>query len=78
MRRLSLTDSLLAALHVAAPQSPAVVPYVEYLIQHQHEMQALHSPSYHPRNGTLALPRLPGLGIVLDESVITSREPWEP
>ncbi len=70
--------SLLAALHVAASQSPATVPYVEYLIQHQHEHQALQSPSYHPRNGALDLPELPGLGIVLDESAITSRERWEP
>jgi L-alanine-DL-glutamate epimerase-like enolase superfamily enzyme len=66
--------SLLAALHVAGAQSPTTVPYVEYLVQHQEVKQYFHKPVYQPENGTLALPGLPGLGIVLDPAKIESRE----
>ncbi|MDE0608530.1 MAG: hypothetical protein OXH77_01280 [Anaerolineaceae bacterium] len=65
--------SLLPALHVAASQSPATVPWVEYLVYHQPPKQHFHSPKYLPRNGHLALPTLPGLGIVLDESKFDRR-----
>ncbi|MCY3720134.1 MAG: hypothetical protein OXG07_11335 [Anaerolineaceae bacterium] len=66
--------SLLPALHVAASQSPATVPWVEYLVYHQPPKQHFHSPKYLPQNGHLTLPTLPGLGIVLDESKFESRE----
>ncbi|MDD9955178.1 MAG: hypothetical protein OXP68_03055 [Anaerolineaceae bacterium] len=65
--------SLLPALHIAASQSPATVPWVEYLVYHQPPKQHFHSPKYLPQNGHLALPTLPGLGIVLDESKFESR-----
>ncbi len=65
--------SLLAALHVAGSQSPGVVPYVEYLIQHQANKQHFHKQFYQPVNGTIALPELPGLGLVLDESKVERR-----
>jgi len=58
--------SLLPALHVAAAQSPAVVPYVEYLFIHQEGKQYFHNPIYRPANGGIRLPDLPGLGLVLD------------
>ena len=67
--------SLLAALHVAGASSPAQVPYVEYLVNYQPNKQFFHSPTYEPVNGEVALPTLPGLGIVLDESKIEQREP---
>ncbi len=66
--------SLLPALHVAAAQSPAVVPYVEYLIRAQANKQFFHTPVYQPENGVVALPTLPGLGLVLDEAKIEERE----
>lgn len=66
--------SLLAALHVAAAQSPQAVPMVEYLIRHQPAKQFFHNPIYEPFEGAVALPDLPGLGIVLDEAKITARE----
>lgn len=66
--------SLLAALHVAGAQSPSTVPYVEYLIRHQARKQVFHTPVYTPENGSVKLPELPGLGLVLDEAKITSRE----
>jgi L-rhamnonate dehydratase len=67
--------SLLAALHVAGAQSPSVVPYVEYLIQHQMNKQYFHQIRYQPEQGMVRLPELPGLGIVLDEEkIINHRE----
>jgi len=67
--------SLLAALHVAGAQSPATVPLVEFLIQHQERKQFFHTPIYRPVEGSLELPALPGLGLVLDEGKIEAREP---
>ena len=66
--------SLLAALHVAAAQSPQVVPMVEYLVRYQEHKQFFHAPIYRPAQGAVALPELPGLGLVLDESKIDGRE----
>jgi L-rhamnonate dehydratase len=62
--------SLLAALHVAGAQSPSVVPYVEYLVQHQASKQYFQRPTYQPERGSVKLPELPGLGLVLDEDKI--------
>lgn len=66
--------SLLPALHVAGAQSPAVVPRVEYLLRDQEVKQFFHSPIYRPEQGDVALPTLPGLGMVLDEAKIEARE----
>jgi L-alanine-DL-glutamate epimerase-like enolase superfamily enzyme len=66
--------SLLAALHVAGAQSPAAVPMVEYLLKYQPDKQYFHNPTYEPENGLVALPTLPGLGLVLDEAKIEGKE----
>ncbi|MFP4381306.1 MAG: enolase C-terminal domain-like protein [Candidatus Sumerlaeia bacterium] len=66
--------SLLPALHVAASQSPATVPYVEYLVQWQEVKQLMHTPVSRPENGKISLPELPGLGIVINMENIAS---WE-
>jgi L-rhamnonate dehydratase len=66
--------SLLPALHVAAAQSPATVPWVEFLIQYQETKQFFHKPIYRPEEGVVALPELPGLGLVLDEEKVESRQ----
>ena len=66
--------SLLAALHVAASESPATVPRVEYLIRAQESKQFFHDPIYRPEQGNVTVPELPGLGLVLDESKIESKE----
>ncbi len=66
--------SLLPALHLAAASSPATVPMVEYLVQFQESKQYFHHPIYRPERGAIALPELPGLGLVLDESRIERRE----
>jgi L-alanine-DL-glutamate epimerase-like enolase superfamily enzyme len=68
--------SLLAALQVAGAQSPATVPYVEFLIRHQEMKQFFHKPLYWPEQGAVKLPELPGLGFVLDEEKIEKREAW--
>lgn len=65
--------ALLPALHFAASRSPATVPWVEYLFQHQENMQFFHSPIYRPQNGQIALPELPGLGLVIDEAKVRER-----
>lgn len=66
--------SLLPALHVAGAQSPATVPYVEFLLRYQESKQFFHSQIYRPENGSVVLPTLPGLGLVLDEAKIEQRE----
>jgi L-alanine-DL-glutamate epimerase-like enolase superfamily enzyme len=67
--------SLLAALHVAGAQSPAAVPFVEYLVRHQPSKQNFHTVQYTPEKGEVALPELPGLGLELDERAITRADP---
>jgi len=66
--------SLLPALHVAGAQSPTAVPMVEFLIQWQERKQFFHKPIYRPAGGGVRLPELPGLGLVLDEGKIETRE----
>lgn len=67
--------SLLPALHIAASQSSTTVPYIEFLIRGQETKQFFHSPIYRPVNGSVELPELPGLGLVLDEDRIEDRRP---
>ena len=69
--------SLLPALHVAGSQSPATVPYVEYLVRHQPGKQSFHAQTYAPVNGRVALPTGPGLGFALDDGKIERREAWQ-
>ena len=59
--------SLLPPLHIAASQSPTVVPLVEYLIYHQPNKQFFHHPIYEPENGSITVPDAPGLGLILDK-----------
>lgn len=65
--------SLLAALHLAGARPATTIPYVEYLIQHQAHKQFFHAVTYQPQNGSVALPQLPGLGIVLDPARFEER-----
>ena len=67
--------SLLAALHVAGSQSPAAVPYVEFLIRAQPGKQNFHTQFYEPVRGEIALPAAPGLGLELDAAKVERREP---
>ena len=66
--------SLLPALHVAAAQSPATVPFVEYLVRYQEVKQYLHTQIHRPQAGVVGLPQMPGIGIELDEEKIESRQ----
>ena len=66
--------SLLPALHVAGAQSPATVPYVEFLLRYQEVKQFFQTVIYRPEKGAVTLPTLPGLGMVLDEGKIEKRE----
>ncbi|MGZ8662536.1 MAG: enolase C-terminal domain-like protein [Actinomycetota bacterium] len=60
-------------LHVAASQSPQVVPMVEYLVRVQERNQFFHRTILRPVDGALELPTDPGLGIVLDPSKVERR-----
>lgn len=65
--------SLLPALHVAGAQSPATVPFVEFLIRHQPAKQHFQTHFFQPENGNVTLPSGPGLGFTLDEAKIEER-----
>lgn len=65
--------SLLPALHVAGAQSPATVPFVEFLIRHQPAKQHFQTHFFQPEKGSVSLPTDPGLGFTLDESKIEER-----
>jgi L-alanine-DL-glutamate epimerase-like enolase superfamily enzyme len=60
-------------LHLAASQSPQVVPMVEYLVRIQERNQFFHETIYRPVNGALELPTAPGLGIAIDRSKVEDR-----
>ena len=47
---------------------------VEYLLAYQPIKQFFHRPCYEPEHGSVALPDLPGLGLVLDDDKVVSRE----
>jgi hypothetical protein len=50
---------------------------VEFLIRHQEAKQFFHRPVYWPERGSLRLPELAGLGLVLDEERIEARQAVE-
>jgi L-alanine-DL-glutamate epimerase-like enolase superfamily enzyme len=47
---------------------------VEYLVRYQEVKQYFHDPIYRPENGSITLPTLPGLGMMLDESRVEARQ----
>jgi L-rhamnonate dehydratase len=53
-------------LHLAASQSPQVVPMIEYLVRIQERAQFFQRTIYRPVAGAFELPTTPGLGIDLD------------
>lgn len=55
-------------LHLAAAQSPQVVPMIEYLVLIQERNQFFHRRILRPVDGALELTSEPGLGIELDAS----------
>jgi L-alanine-DL-glutamate epimerase-like enolase superfamily enzyme len=60
-------------LHVAASQSPQVVPMMEYLVRIQERNQWFHRTILCPVDGALELPDGPGLGIELDPAKVDER-----
>lgn len=60
-------------LHIAASQSPQVVPMIEYLVRIQERNQFFHRTIRRPVDGALELPTEPGLGIDLDASKVEDR-----
>jgi L-alanine-DL-glutamate epimerase-like enolase superfamily enzyme len=74
---MQMGHSVIPELHVGAAQSPVVVPLLEIRTHGQVWHQHFFKPNYFPENGQVRLPDLPGLGLVLDEDKIESREPLE-
>lgn len=70
--------SILPALHLAASQSPTVMPRVEYLFEHQARKQYFFSRRFEPVEGFLELPSESGLGISFNEDLIASNKEWAP
>lgn len=60
-------------LHIAASESPQVVPMIEYLVRVQERNQYFHRTIHRPMDGALELPTEPGLGIELDGSKVEVR-----
>jgi L-rhamnonate dehydratase len=60
-------------LHLAASQSPQVVPMIEYLVNIQERNQFFHTTIHRPVDGSLELPTGPGLGIDLDPAKAEDR-----
>jgi L-alanine-DL-glutamate epimerase-like enolase superfamily enzyme len=65
--------SIHAALHVIAAQSPGVCPMAEFLIRPQAAKQALLAQPLWPKDGAIALPETPGLGLALAAERISQR-----
>ena len=74
---MQMGHSVIPELHIAAAQSPAVVPLLEFRMHGQVWHQHFFKPNYFPDKGQVRLPDLPGLGLVLDESKIERREQLE-
>ncbi|MFH1086703.1 MAG: enolase C-terminal domain-like protein [Chloroflexota bacterium] len=64
----------LASAHLIASQSLTTCPIQEWLIQHGLRGQFFLKHKIEPRDGYIALPSAPGMGMELDESVIASSE----
>lgn len=62
--------SVYAAVNVIAALTPGVCPMAEYLLRSMPVAQHFLVHRAAPENGSFALPTLPGLGIVLDDSKI--------
>ena len=60
-------------VHIAASQSPQVVPMVEYLVRIQERNQWFHRTILRPVEGAIPLPSEPGLGIEIDPEKVASR-----
>jgi L-rhamnonate dehydratase len=74
---MQMGHSVIPELHVAAAQSPVVVPLLEFRMHGQIWHQHFFKPDYFPVNGQVRIPDLPGLGLVLDETKIQLREKLE-
>ncbi|ELY92096.1 mandelate racemase/muconate lactonizing protein [Natrialba hulunbeirensis JCM 10989] len=65
--------SVSANLHLTAAQSPDVSPVLEYLVKWNEGFQFFLEEPPEPEDGVISLDDRPGLGIVIDESVVASR-----
>jgi L-alanine-DL-glutamate epimerase-like enolase superfamily enzyme len=66
-------DGFIGVLHAMLSQSPAICPIGEYLIKSNLRRQNLFKEGLYPQNGILKLPDKPGLGLELNEEIITHK-----
>jgi L-rhamnonate dehydratase len=69
--------SVPATVHLLFSQPPDVCPLLEYLLRWNVVNQFFLKNPIEPRNGEVALPEGPGMGMELDEEKITSRRELE-
>ena len=69
--------SVSATVHLLAAQPPDVCPLLEYLLTWNRVNQFFLKDPIKPRNGEVALPEGPGMGMELDEDKIVSRRELE-
>ena len=69
--------SVSATVHLLAAQPPDVCPLLEYLLTWNLVNQFFLKDPIKPRNGEVALPEGPGMGMELDEDKIVSRRELE-
>lgn len=66
--------SVPANVQLAAARSPSTCPIVEYLVSSNEQFQFFFDEPVRPENGSIEVPRSPGLGISIDETVVDARE----
>ena len=66
-------DGVVGVLHAMLSQPPYLCPIGEYLLRSSQRNQALYKEGFYPVKGTLKLPNKPGLGLEINEDIITSR-----
>jgi len=67
-------DGFIGVLHAMLSQSPSICPIGEYLVKSNMRSQALLKDGLYPMKGMLRLSKKPGLGLELNEEIITSKQ----
>ena len=65
--------SVPANAHLVAAHPPNVCPLVEYLVQHNKQLQLFFDEPVHPEDGDVTVPDRPGIGVDIDEAQVEER-----
>lgn len=66
-----------AGTAVCSSLSPAVAPFMEFLIPYQERQQLFQKYRIFPKNGTLYLPEVPGLTLEYDEKLVKKKKVFQ-